>query len=82
MVVVRDQQTGEEVREYLGHLHDTFVEVLSRYELCLKTIVAKIGHIRRFPDVSLAPNPSLNQNCCAVRFLVVLDTHAWADTKG
>ncbi|KAL1854331.1 hypothetical protein Daus18300_011517 [Diaporthe australafricana] len=50
VAVLRDKQTGEDVREYLGFLHDTFVEVLCRYELCLKTIVAKIGHIRRLPD--------------------------------
>ncbi|KAK7728333.1 hypothetical protein SLS63_006781 [Diaporthe eres] len=50
MAVFRDKQTGEEIREYLGPLYDTFMEVLGRYELCLKTIVAKIGHIRRFPN--------------------------------
>lgn len=59
VAVVRDKQTGEEVREYLGHLYDTFVEVLGHYELCLKTIVTKIGHIRRLPGVSLAPKASL-----------------------
>lgn len=69
VAVVRDKQTGEEIRGYLGHLHDPFVEVLGRYELCLKTIVAKIGHIRRLPDVSPVPNPSLN------RFSLVLDTY-------
>ena len=55
VAVLRDKQTGEEIREYLGLLHDTFEEVLSRYERCLKMIVAKIGHIRRFPNVSSAP---------------------------
>ncbi|KAJ0114903.1 hypothetical protein J7T55_004645 [Diaporthe amygdali] len=67
VAVLCDKHTGEEVREYLGLLHDTFVEVLSRYELCLKTIVAKIGHIRRLPDAQkddlaaiLAANTSRN----------------------
>lgn len=78
VALVRDEQTGEEVRECLGHLHDTFVEVLSRYVLCLKTIVAKIGHIRRFKYVSLAPKPPLNRTCCAVRFSLVLGTHSRA----
>lgn len=67
VAVLCDKQTGEEVREYLGFLHDTFVEILSRYELCLKTIVAKIGHIRRLPDVSSAPNAFPG----AVRFALV-----------
>lgn len=82
VAVLLDKQTGEEVREYLGRLHGTFVEVVSRYELCLKTIVAKIGRIGRLPDVSLAPKASLTRNCCAV-FSMVLDTHfrGRADTK-
>lgn len=84
MAVFRDKQTGEEVKEYLGPLHDTFVEVVGRYELCLKTIVTKIGHIRRFPNVSPAPKPFSTWTCHAVRFALVLDTHswAWAGTKG
>ncbi|KAG8166645.1 hypothetical protein KVR01_002334 [Diaporthe batatas] len=50
VAVLRDKETGEAIREYLGPLHDTFEEVLGRYELSLKTIVAKIGHIKRLPN--------------------------------
>lgn len=56
--VLRDEQIGEEVQKYLGSFHNRFMEVLSHYERCLKTIVAKIGHIRRLPDVSSIPRPT------------------------
>lgn len=84
LAVFSDKQACEEVQEYLGPLHDTFMEVVSRYELCFKTIVAKIGHIRRFPNVSPTLKASLTRPCCAVRFALVLDTHCWAwtGTKG
>lgn len=70
VAVLRDRQNGEEFREYLGLLHDPFLEILSRYELCLKTIVAKIDHIRRLPDVSPAPNPSLEPDLLRSPILV------------
>lgn len=57
VAVLRDKQTGDEIREYLGGLHDTFLEIMSRYERCLKTIVGKLGHIRRLQNVSF---PSQN----------------------
>jgi hypothetical protein len=51
IVILRDAKTAKEFQEYLGSLYGTFLEVLGRYETCLKTIVGKIGHISRIPDV-------------------------------
>ena len=52
VIILRSVKTGEEVQEYLGGLYTTFQDVLERYEACLKTIVAKLGHIQRLPGVS------------------------------
>lgn len=49
---LRDAQTGEEVEEYLGYLYPTFLEIIERYENCLKAIASKLGHIVRPPNVS------------------------------
>lgn len=49
--VLRNAKRGDEIRDYLGLLYDPFLEVLGRYEGCLKTIAAKLGHIRRPPNV-------------------------------
>lgn len=76
--VLRDEQIGEEVQEYLGQSHNLFVEILSHYELCLKMIVAKIGHIKRLPDVSSALNAPLTRICYAFRFTLASDTYSWA----
>ncbi|KAF4467135.1 hypothetical protein FALBO_5994 [Fusarium albosuccineum] len=50
--LLQDAKTGVELEEYLGHLHGTFMEVLRRYEACLKVISSKIGHIQRLPDAA------------------------------
>jgi hypothetical protein len=45
--ILRDTGTGPEVKKYLGHLYDPFLEVLGFYEKYLKEITAKLGHIVR-----------------------------------
>ncbi|KAK7701650.1 hypothetical protein SLS64_010098 [Diaporthe eres] len=72
MAVFRDKQTGEEIREYLGPLYDTFMEVLGRYELCLKTIVAKIG--LKTQQEYLAKEPSHDARKLAASFSKVQQT--------
>lgn len=51
--ILRNAKSAEEVRDYIssGHLYDTFHEILTRYETCLKAIVSKLGHIKRPPKV-------------------------------
>lgn len=51
--ILQNAKIGDEIREYLGpgQLHDTFLEILTRYETCLKMIVSKLGHIKRPPKV-------------------------------
>ncbi|KAI1373035.1 hypothetical protein F4677DRAFT_235567 [Hypoxylon crocopeplum] len=50
--ILQNAKNGAEVQEYLGLLYDTFLEVLDRYEKCLKAIAAKLGHIHRPPNVA------------------------------
>ncbi|OPB39163.1 hypothetical protein A0O28_0048690 [Trichoderma guizhouense] len=52
--ILRNAKSAEEVRDYIssGHLYDTFHEILTRYETCLKAIVSKLGHIKRPPKVA------------------------------
>lgn len=75
VAVLRDKQTGEEIREYLGLLNDTFEEVSSRYELCLRMIVSKISHIRRLPNVSPAPNPPDHRLVCCTTCAGIRRSH-------
>lgn len=51
--ILRNAKSSNEVQEYLGtrHLYETFIEILSRYETCLKTIAGKLDHINRPPKV-------------------------------
>jgi hypothetical protein len=51
--LLQNVKNTEEIKEYLGtgHLFDTFHQILARYENCLKTIVSKLGHIKRPPKV-------------------------------
>jgi hypothetical protein len=53
ITLLRDPKTGVELREYFGPLYETFLEILERYETCLRTISGKLGHLRRIPNVSL-----------------------------
>ncbi|KAI1773628.1 hypothetical protein F4818DRAFT_452687 [Hypoxylon cercidicola] len=47
LLILRNSKNGAKVKEYLGLLYDTFLDVLDRYEKCLKAIAAKLGHIHR-----------------------------------
>lgn len=53
VVILQDTKDGAEIKEYLGLLYDTFLDVLNRYEKCLKAIAAKLGHIHRPTNVYL-----------------------------
>lgn len=44
-------RTGKEVQRFLGPLYNLLLEILKRYEDCLKKIVTKISHIRRLTGV-------------------------------
>ncbi|UKZ76991.1 hypothetical protein TrVFT333_004707 [Trichoderma virens FT-333] len=52
--ILRNTRSADEIKDYLGpgHLYDTFQEILTRYETCLKTIVSKLGHIKRPPKAA------------------------------
>ncbi|KAL7930308.1 hypothetical protein V8C35DRAFT_313521 [Trichoderma chlorosporum] len=52
--ILQNGQSASKIQEYLacGHLYDTFQDILSRYETCLKTIVSKLGHIKRPPKAA------------------------------
>ena len=51
--ILRDAKTGYELKKYLGNVYGLFLEILGRYETCLKEIVGKLGHIKRPPKVRL-----------------------------
>lgn len=51
VAILTDVKTGKHMREHLGPLYHTCLEILARYESCLRTIVGKIGHIQRLPKV-------------------------------
>lgn len=51
IAILSDAKLGKHLQEYLGPLNRTFLEVLGRYEICLKTIAGKLGRIRRLPKV-------------------------------
>jgi len=55
--VLRDAKAGAQIRDFLGPLHDTFLEVLGRYEGCLQEIASKLGHIKRLPNVGFPRFP-------------------------
>ncbi|KAH7324477.1 hypothetical protein B0I35DRAFT_424275 [Stachybotrys elegans] len=67
LIILQDAKKGEKVQQYLGFLHAQFLEVLGRYEDCLKTIAKELRHIRRLSsadkdDISalLAANPRVD----------------------
>ncbi|KAK3348770.1 hypothetical protein B0T25DRAFT_581856 [Lasiosphaeria hispida] len=45
--ILRDARTRCEIHEYLGHLYLPFLQILERYEMCLKRIAASLGHLIR-----------------------------------
>ncbi|KAF4961795.1 hypothetical protein FSARC_10091 [Fusarium sarcochroum] len=62
--VLRDAKTGHELQNYLGNLYGMFLDILKRYETCLKEVASKLRHIQRLPNASkddlkalLAANP-------------------------
>lgn len=44
-------KTGKEIKRFLGPLSNIFLEILGRYEDCLKQITVKIRYIRRLKGV-------------------------------
>ncbi|KAK6824639.1 hypothetical protein PG987_012133 [Apiospora arundinis] len=50
--VLSNAKTGAHLQDYLGQHYDAFIEILGRYESCLKLIARKLKHIRRLPDVA------------------------------
>ncbi|KAK3389729.1 hypothetical protein B0H63DRAFT_556836 [Podospora didyma] len=50
--VLADAKTGEELKRFLGPLYATSIEILGRYEACLKALAGKIGHIKRLPKTA------------------------------
>jgi hypothetical protein len=53
VAILSDAKLGKHLQEFLGPLYQTSLEVLGRYEDCLKTIAGKIGRITRLPNVLL-----------------------------
>jgi hypothetical protein len=51
VAILRDGQSGKDVQESLGPLYKVALEILGRYEACLETLAAKLGHIKRHPNV-------------------------------
>lgn len=49
--ILRDTRTGPHIKDFLGHLFDHFIDVLNRYEDCLKTILGSLRGIVRLPRV-------------------------------
>ncbi|KAI1759181.1 hypothetical protein GGR53DRAFT_168286 [Hypoxylon sp. FL1150] len=52
VLILQNTKDETEVKEHLGLLYDTFLDVLNRYENCLKAIAAKLGHIHRPANVA------------------------------
>ena len=52
LLFLQSAKNGDQIRDYLGGLYDAFIEVLARYETCLKVIASKLRHIKRLPEVS------------------------------
>ncbi|KAK8087427.1 hypothetical protein PG994_002401 [Apiospora phragmitis] len=64
LLILHDAKTGAYLQAYLGQHYDAFLEILRRYEDCLKLIARKLKHVRRLPKVTkddllalLAANP-------------------------
>jgi len=53
VAILSSSETGKKMQGFLGPLclYDMLLEILERYENCLKKIVAKIRHIRRLDKV-------------------------------
>jgi len=49
--ILRNSRTGREIKVYLGRLYKPFIEILERYESCLKTIAGSLGHLLRRANV-------------------------------
>ncbi|KAI0481842.1 hypothetical protein F4859DRAFT_476195 [Xylaria cf. heliscus] len=64
LLILQNKKNGGQLQEYLGIHYSSFLDILRRYEQCLKKIAKKLKHIRRLPDASkddiaalLAANP-------------------------
>ncbi|KAI0459542.1 hypothetical protein F5B21DRAFT_455242 [Xylaria acuta] len=47
VMILRSIENSQETRRYFGSFHDTFLDILRRYETCLKTVAGKINRIHR-----------------------------------
>ncbi|KAI1170208.1 hypothetical protein F4777DRAFT_595397 [Nemania sp. FL0916] len=52
LLIVQSQRNGAQLQKYLGTHYDTFLDILKRYEQCLKKIAKKLKHIQRLPHAS------------------------------
>ncbi|KAI0435595.1 hypothetical protein F4803DRAFT_545016 [Xylaria telfairii] len=50
VLILRNVKHADEIKEYLGPLYGTFLEILGAYEKCLKALASKLGHIHRLPE--------------------------------
>ncbi|KAL8364656.1 hypothetical protein RB595_003777 [Gaeumannomyces hyphopodioides] len=48
--ILRRVETEAELEEYLGDLFEMFLEILGRYQKCLRTIASKLGNINKPPE--------------------------------
>ena len=57
--ILQNNKNGGRLQEYLGIHYGTFLDILQRYEDCLKKIAKKLKHIQRLPNVctTIAINP-------------------------
>jgi len=54
-VILGKADTARTIASFLGPLYEIFLEILGRYEACLKTIAGRLGHLMRLPDVRTCP---------------------------
>ncbi|KAI1151728.1 hypothetical protein F4825DRAFT_421934 [Nemania diffusa] len=64
LLILLNEKTGTRLQVYLGSHHAAFLDVLRRYEECMRKIANKLRHMRRLLDASkddlnalLAANP-------------------------
>ncbi|KAI8635262.1 hypothetical protein F5Y19DRAFT_5551 [Xylariaceae sp. FL1651] len=64
LLILQNEKAGTQLQEYLGVHHLAFLDILRRYEDCIKKIARKLKHIRRLPNAAkdnlsalLAANP-------------------------
>lgn len=59
LLILQGIKSSEQIQDYLGIHYFLFLEIVTRYETCLKTIAAKLRHVQRLPEVSRLCLPSI-----------------------